>query len=175
MLDVRMMVPISLQGKKSAVPRRGPGLRKNPETRIFEDDLLQAFAARWPTPLPVWDGGPLVIDMLFVLPRPSGRSPRAGRLWADVKPDKSNIVKSIEDALLGRAAKGLMQVDIQVTRTERIPVALPDDAAVVMGRQAKIFGDAPRVSLHIYEAPRALPAWAQELADFDPLAAVFET
>ena len=61
---------------------------------------------------------PLVLDVLAVMERPPSTPHK--RLWPVVKPDLTNIVQLVQDALEG--------------------LAYPNDAAIVVGEQGQVYG-----------------------------------
>ena len=87
----------------------------------------------------------LILDVLAVMERPPSAPKK--RLWPAVKPDLSNIVQLVQDALNG--------------------LAYPDDSAIVLGEQGKIYGYPPRTLLRLRLATdedmeRVLAKWEKE-------------
>lgn len=90
--------------------------------------------------------GPVVLDVAFVMPwraSDSQRTRAAGVVWHPVRPDGSNLVKTLEDRLV----------------TLRF---LEDDAQVVDLRVRKLRGDRPGIGVQITlarAAPSDVPGW----------------
>lgn len=103
-----------------------------PWRQAVRTDAVEAYGDRQPL------DAPLVVDMVFTMPKPSG-APKRRRTWPDRMPDLSKLARSTEDAL----------TDAGVWR---------DDARVVeYGRLAKVYPgedpdalDRPGVVIRIY-------------------------
>lgn len=98
MRPIRFTIHVDPHGKKNPIPTRGPfpGVTKSPETREWEEAfaaLVRPFAP--PTPLE----GPVEIGILAVKARPKSLKRPAGLVWCPKKPDRSNVAKSVEDAM----------------------------------------------------------------------------
>lgn len=85
------------KGAPKAV-RRGKraGVTKDPVTARWESAFTAASRAYAPpTPLT----GPIQFSMLSVKSRPKGLRGFNGLVWCPKKPDRSNVAKSVEDAM----------------------------------------------------------------------------
>lgn len=67
--------------------------------------------------------GPLVIRMVFTLPKPAS-SPRRRRTWPSKKPDVSKLARSTEDALVDA---GLIADDARIVEYERLAKVFPGE------------------------------------------------
>lgn len=107
---------------------------------VFKAACQNAAAKALPAPL----DGPLMVWLVFVLPRPSTKTTKRGpnpRLWKAGKPDIDNLIKSIHDALNG--------------------IAWIDDSQVSWINAQKIIGapdESPRVEIRIEQS--AMPSLA---------------
>jgi len=95
-------------------------------TRLKTVEVRQAYVARYDR-MVFRKHEPLILDVLSVMERPPSAPKK--RRWPAVKPDLSNIVQLVQDALNG--------------------LAYPDDAAVVVGEQGKVYGYPPRTLLRL--------------------------
>lgn len=143
-------------GGRTAVVGAVPSATKDPGTRAYERELADLIISRLPAGLaPV---GLYAIDVLAVLPRPMSlrvaRGYTGAYLWAPVKPDADNVVKSAQDAL-----------------TVAMHDTIGDDCHVVIARVAKVrarqsdASAALRLVLRVYspEPDPADVAWVARL------------
>lgn len=84
--------------------------------------------------------GPLIVSMVFTLPKPTS-SPKRRRTWADKKPDVSKLARSTEDAITDA---GLWVDDARVVEYSRL-------AKVFSGEDPDSL-DAPGVRVRIQRA-----------------------
>lgn len=120
------------QGRPHATAARGfVTVYKAAKDRTYEKSIgviaRTAMAGRGPYE------GPLVLSLRFRLPIPKSQTKRtrslmaAGQIAPTVKPDLSNAVKAIEDAMNG--------------------IAYIDDVQIVRGVQEKIYAETPGVDV----------------------------
>ncbi len=143
MLDVTFEVPLEPKTKgRPRVVRNGSGPVRTftpSATTRWEQDF--AFVARSYLPREVIEG-PLRVDLLFVLARPTGllrRKDPDGLIWAPRRPDRDNLEKTVFDAL---------------------KTAWRDDAQVVCGESLKCYAEKtgrPRVVCRIRSTDAELP------------------
>lgn len=90
--------------------------------------------------------GPLALAVTFVLPIPPSwsKKQRESAFWHTGKPDLSNFVKLVEDAL-GRSGRWWR-----------------DDAQIAWSQQAKVYGPAPEIEIEIEQLPPAVRASAPQ-------------
>lgn len=120
---------------------------KDPATRAREAEIVALVLSASPAGLP--PVAAYALDILAVLPAPKGLRTRNGvAVWAPVKPDADNVVKSAQDAI-----------------TVAMRHVLGDDAHCVMVRVGKLRrpGEAPSLTIRVYDAPEALPDWLTSL------------
>lgn len=103
----RFVIPLAAKGKQR--PRMANGHAYTPrETRIYEDDVKRFYISQCHyTPYPKGVALRLVITFLYAIPQSASMKQRQAMLSGvkkpTVKPDLSNAVKTIEDALNGLA------------------------------------------------------------------------
>jgi crossover junction endodeoxyribonuclease RusA len=82
--------------------------------------------------------GPLVVSMVFTVPKPAS-APKRRRTWPDRKPDLSKLVRSTEDAI---SDAGLWADDARVVEYRRLAKVFPGedhDALPVPGVRVRIW------------------------------------
>lgn len=148
LLDVTILGEPVGQGRPRAV-RVGPMVRIHPAKKSAEWEALaaQQMAAAWGARAP--HAGPVELHVLVLCARPKTTPKRAGvgRAWHVAKPDLSNVVKSVEDALV---KAGVLRDDALVAALQaRSYVAAADES--------------PRVRLQLRElvALEVVPARAR--------------
>jgi Holliday junction resolvase RusA-like endonuclease len=67
--------------------------------------------------------GPLMVSMVFTLPKPAS-APKKRRTWPDKKPDLSKLIRSTEDAI---SDAGLWVDDARVVEYGRMSKVFPDE------------------------------------------------
>jgi Holliday junction resolvase RusA-like endonuclease len=67
--------------------------------------------------------GPLLVSMVFTLPKPKS-APKRRRTWADKKPDLSKLARSTEDAL---TTAGVIRDDARIVEYERLAKVFPGE------------------------------------------------
>lgn len=82
--------------------------------------------------------GPLMVDMVFTLPKPVS-APKRRRTWPEKKPDLSKLVRSTEDALTDA---GAYRDDSQIVEFGRVAKVFPGEDPDAL--------DAPGVVIRIY-------------------------
>lgn len=82
---------------------------------------LPGAVGRLPEPL----DGPLVLRMVFTLPKPAG-APKRRRTYPDRMPDLSKLARSTEDALV---SAGLIADDARIVEYERLAKVYPNEDA----------------------------------------------
>jgi Holliday junction resolvase RusA-like endonuclease len=82
--------------------------------------------------------GPLVVRMVFTLPKPKSR-PKTRKSWPDTKPDLSKLARSTEDALTDA---GLWADDARVVEYARLAKVFPGEDEEAL--------DAPGVRIAVY-------------------------
>lgn len=131
-----MVEPMSLQksGKRMVIVRGKPRFFKNAEAERYQLAIRVMAAPHRPAePFT----GPLVVDFVFVLPRPATlnrKSDPAGLIPCPKRPDRDNLQKGTQDALSD---------------------FWKDDGQIYDGRTAKFYaekGGAPRIIVTIREA-----------------------
>lgn len=90
--------------------------------------------------LPVPIDGPLVLSMVFTLPKPAS-APKRRRTWPDKKPDLSKLARSTEDALVDA---GLIRDDARIVEYERLAKVFPGEDPAAL--------DVPGVRIVVYKA-----------------------
>ena len=83
--------------------------------------------------------GPLIVSMVFTIPKPASAPKR--KTWPDRKPDLSKLVRSTEDAI---SDSGLWEDDARIVEYERLakvfpgedPMALPTPGVTITIRSA---------------------------------------
>lgn len=95
---------------KKGNPTR-PITTKHPDTRSYESLIQEAYLAEHRKKPPFDCALSLSLDITMAVPKSYSKKKRAmclsGELWPTKKPDNSNILKSIEDAL----SKGVAFID----------------------------------------------------------------
>jgi Holliday junction resolvase RusA-like endonuclease len=112
------------QGSKKFVgtTKAGRGLLVESSKKVKPwrmDVKAAAEAVRAAKPL----DGPLVVSMVFTLPKPAS-APKRRRTWPDRKPDLSKLVRSTEDALTDA---GLWADDARVVEYARLAKVFPGE------------------------------------------------
>ncbi|HEU4619781.1 MAG TPA: RusA family crossover junction endodeoxyribonuclease [Gammaproteobacteria bacterium] len=124
--DVRIVVygsPAPQGSKKFVGMRGGHGMMVESSKRVKpwrQDVKAAALAARNGAP-PL--DGPLVVRMVFTLPKPSS-APKKRRTYAMRKPDLSKLARSTEDALTD---SGLIADDARIVEYERLAKVFPGE------------------------------------------------
>lgn len=116
------------QGSKKFVGRakNGRGLMVEMSTKVKPwrmDVKAAAEAVRAASEVPMPLDGPLVVSMVFTLPKPTS-APKRRRTWPDRKPDLSKLVRSTEDALTDA---GLWADDARVVEYARLAKVFPGE------------------------------------------------
>lgn len=116
------------QGSKKFVgiaKRTGRGILVESSKRVkpWRDDV-KAAALEARNGAPPLDG-PLVVRMVFTLPKPSS-APKTRRTYAMRKPDLSKLARSTEDALTD---SGLIADDARIVEYERLAKVFPGEDA----------------------------------------------
>ena len=168
-MDFIIRLPIAPRGKRTPHPivvgkRVNVGGRvavvgafakatKDPGTRDYEREIAALVLAAAPpnlAPLPCY-----ALDVLAILPPTQAMESRRrtgplALVWAPVKPDADNVVKSAQDAL-----------------TMALRHILGDDARCVLVRAGKLrqAGTEPAMVVRVYSPDRAPPPWLLTLAD----------
>lgn len=114
------------QGSKKFVgvaKRTGRGILVESSKRVkpWRDDV-KAAALEVRNGAPPLDG-PLVVRMVFTLPKPSS-APKTRRTYAMRKPDLSKLARSTEDALTD---SGLIADDARIVEYERLAKVFPGE------------------------------------------------
>lgn len=114
------------QGSKKFVgtTKEGRGLlvessKKVKPWRMDVKAAAEAIRERLPATL----DGPLVVSMVFTMPKPS-TAPKRRRTWPDRKPDVSKLARSTEDAL---SDAGLWADDARVVEYSRLAKVFPGE------------------------------------------------
>lgn len=95
--------------------------------------------------------GPLVVQMVFTMPKPAG-APKKRRTWPDRKPDVSKLARSTEDAL---SDAGLWADDARVVEYSRLAKVFPGEDPMALG--------SPGVLIVVSRADQALQARQMDL------------
>lgn len=103
---------------------RGIMVESSKKVKPWRDDVKNA-AEDWLDRQPVRTtiDGPLVVTMVFTLPKPAS-APKRRRTWPDRKPDLSKLVRSTEDAL---SDAGLWADDARVVEYARLAKVFPGE------------------------------------------------
>jgi Holliday junction resolvase RusA-like endonuclease len=108
--------------------RVGNGVRAvshSKKSKAWYDSIQKQFTTLWEGDCPVYPDGPLKLTAIFYLQRPKSAKKR---MRPHVRPDLSNFLKLVEDALNGLAFKDDAQVCVlQVAKeyaTEEQPVGV---------------------------------------------------
>lgn len=116
------------QGSKKfvGVTKAGRGLlvessKKVKPWRMDVKAAAEAVAAHAMHTLPL--DGPLVVSMVFTMPKPAS-APKRRTTWPDKKPDLSKLVRSTEDALTDA---GLWVDDSRVVEYSRLAKVFPGE------------------------------------------------
>jgi Holliday junction resolvase RusA-like endonuclease len=112
------------QGSKKFVGMRGGhGVMVESSKRVkpWRADVKAAAEAARDGAAPM--DGPLVMRMVFTLPKPSS-APKRRRTYAMRKPDLSKLVRSTEDALTDA---GLISDDARIVEYERLAKVFPGE------------------------------------------------
>ena len=131
-MNITFTVPGVPQGKgRPRVTRNGTFTPK--KTRDYEKKVRECYIADGGQMFP--DDTPLSANIIAVFPIPTSLSKRKRALFNGrshcKKPDADNVAKAILDALNG--------------------VAYRDDSAVSLLAVSKLYGDEPRVIVHVEE------------------------
>lgn len=134
------------QGSKKFVGMRGGrGVMVESSKRVkpWRDDVKAAAIAvrNGSPPLDV----PLVVRMVFTMPKPSS-SPKRRKTYPMRKPDLSKLARSTEDALVD---SGLISDDSRIVEYERLAKVFPGEdpeALEAPGVLIEIFGFPPQCS-----------------------------
>jgi len=141
------------QGSARAFVNKATGqpilVSKTRNTNEWRQAIKTVLSWEWHRP-PI--DGAVALSLIFVFPRP--KSLKKGKLFHTVRPDKSKLLRAVEDALTG--------------------VAYTDDARVFAPTPIGIYGDEPGVHIllrEMEETPAALFAFRLEHAqrEFDLL------
>lgn len=112
------------QGSKKFVGMRGGhGVLVESSKRVkpWRDDVKSAALAARNGAAPM--DGPLVLRMVFTLPKPSS-APKRRRVYPMRKPDLSKLVRSTEDALTDA---GVIADDARIVEYERLAKVFPGE------------------------------------------------
>lgn len=116
------------QGSKKLVGRakdgRGLLVESSAKVKPWRMDVkaaAEAVRAAGSAPMPL--DGPLVVSMVFTLPKPAS-APKRRRTWPDRKPDLSKLVRSTEDALTDA---GIWADDARVVEYARLAKVFPGE------------------------------------------------
>ena len=143
--------PIHTKPKPKGRPRLGKTRAGHPvaytdsSTRQFEALVADTAAQHITSPLE----GPLLLDVLIVLPRPKRlmrKKDPEGFVWADKRPDTDNILKALTDGM---------------------HTCYRDDAQIVQVFAAKVYAEKtgkPRIVVHLAQLtnPPQPPIWFYE-------------
>lgn len=136
---VTFTLPGHPQGKgRARAFRRGNFIgHYTPEkTRSYESMLRAAAVDAMAGRLPISEPVEVAVCAFFDIPASWSRKKRdealAGRIWPGKKPDIDNIIKAVVDACNG--------------------VIFKDDALIVKGQYAKVYGPAPMVTVEVRPA-----------------------
>ena len=103
---------------------RGIMVESSKKVRPWRMDVKAAAeVARHGLPSPL--DGPLIVSMVFTLPKPAS-APKKRRTWPDKKPDVSKLARSTEDALTDA---GLWVDDARVVEYMRLAKVFPGEDA----------------------------------------------
>lgn len=144
-----------LKPKGKERPRHDrPGSVRTPDATVRHELALRmaGLAAVQGHRRPLWPWQALALEVLAVLPRPQARPEKVptwlwhhGEVPAPVKPDASNVLKAVEDAM-------------NPTASDPLGVLWGDDAQVVDARIRTVYaaqGASPRIDVYVrlVEAP----------------------
>ncbi len=102
------------------------------DVKAAAEAVLEQFAAMAPL------DGPLVVSMVFTLPKPAS-APKRRTTWPDKKPDLSKLARSTEDAI---SDAGLWADDARVVEYARLAKVFPGedpDALAVPGVRVRVW------------------------------------
>lgn len=99
-------IPGPQGSKTSGVSKQGVRFMKESSAKVKPWRSAVLAAALDATSSPEWEplDGPLVVDMVFTLPRPQS-APKTKRAWASKMPDVDKLMRSTGDALTGVVIK----------------------------------------------------------------------
>lgn len=87
------------------------------DVRAAAEEAREKYGALMPM------DGPLIVSMVFTLPKPAS-APKKRRTWPDKKPDVSKLARSTEDAL---SDAGLWADDARVVEYSRLAKVFPGE------------------------------------------------
>jgi Holliday junction resolvase RusA-like endonuclease len=129
---ISLTIPGNPVGKQRArVTRQGHAFTPA-KTVNYEALVKQTFAAKYPNIMPI--SGPARITLsIFIMPskETQRKSKKGTKLYPTIKPDASNVLKIIEDALNG--------------------LAYVDDKQIVWVEVIKAYSEKPRVEVIVAE------------------------
>jgi crossover junction endodeoxyribonuclease RusA len=100
---------------------RGIMVESSKKVRPWREDVKAAALAARNGAAPL--DGPIVVRMVFTLPKPSS-APKRRRTYPCRKPDVSKLARSTEDALVDA---GLMVDDARIVEYERLAKVFPNE------------------------------------------------
>jgi Holliday junction resolvase RusA-like endonuclease len=113
------------QGSKRFVGRtregRGIMVESSKKCRPWRQDVVAAAIEARGNAKPL--DGPLIVSMVFTLPKPKS-APKRRRSWPDRKPDLSKLARSTEDALV---TAGCIADDARIIEFERLAKVFPGE------------------------------------------------
>lgn len=132
---LRLRIPIIPQSWSGRGQTKAGHRYKLPRLRDYQAAIREHWQRTYPKHVPL--SGPIKLEMTFIFTRPKGKvwkkkpMPREPHV---VRPDRTNLIKAVEDALNG--------------------IAWRDDAQVYTGNAEKFIageGDQPGIIIHIEE------------------------
>lgn len=112
------------QGSKKfvgVVNGRGMLIESSKRVKPWRQDVVAA-AQEAMKGFPTFDG-PLVVKMVFTLPKPAS-APKRRRTWPNKKPDVSKLARSTEDALV---TAGAVKDDARIVEYSRLAKVFPGE------------------------------------------------
>lgn len=113
------------QGSKKFVgtTKSGRGLlvESSKKVKPWRQDVVAAAIEEMAGAAPL--DGPLVVRMVFTMPKP-GSAPKRRRTWPDKKPDVSKLARSTEDALTTAC---VIADDARIVEYERLAKVFPNE------------------------------------------------
>lgn len=124
-IEVRVYGSPAPQGSKKFVglnkAGRGIMVESSKKVRPWREDVKAAALAVRNGAAPL--DGPLIVRMVFTLPKP-GSAPKRRRTFPCRKPDVSKLARSTEDALVDA---GVMTDDARIVEYERLAKVFPNE------------------------------------------------